>query len=97
MLVVAAASCNLTAALFEWGYIVPEASHPGVAADARSGRVLILLANLLRAVLREETYNQAAKTGERKCPYIPDPFLRFLKKQHELPMQLFQKAAFISV
>jgi hypothetical protein len=28
----------------------------------------ILLANLLRAILRDETYNQAAKTGGRKCP-----------------------------
>jgi hypothetical protein len=28
---------------------------------------LSLLANLVRGVLREETYNQAAKSGGKKC------------------------------
>ena len=41
MLVVAAASCDLKVTIFGWGYIVPEASHPNVTVDARSGRVLV--------------------------------------------------------
>ena len=40
MLAVVAAPRDL-ATTFECGYIVPEASHPGVAANACSGRVLV--------------------------------------------------------
>jgi hypothetical protein len=40
MLAVVAAPRDL-ATTYECGYIVPEASHPGVAASACSGRVLV--------------------------------------------------------